>query len=327
MKDPNYVPDWAAEVAQRLRLGGDDNDDDNDGNRTSTNTSTRSNAKATPSQPSQKSKRSFSPPASRRSLADTSRFSGSASHAHGSSSPRSTLARFRDLPSSAVLLLFTPVVVPSGFSTLDGNTEGNEEKDSRKNRNRNNKNVSVPTTSNSRSSNNNNPSLAIPALQASNGNSNSNSNSKTQTDTDPFELLGKALALHHPRIRHVPYVPAAGFTETHQAFLEQADGVVVVTCEPASAEPTNAELTNAEAEVEVEDAKLDALLAQQASFAHEAATALSEIGGKKQCVPMVNFHFGDDQWTQDVTGYLNVWGGEGYGEGSVGGVVGVLFGG
>ncbi|KAF2810584.1 uncharacterized protein BDZ99DRAFT_475502 [Mytilinidion resinicola] len=46
--------------------------------------------------------------------------------------------------------------------------------------------------------------------------------------TDPFEPLGRALAQRHARIRHVPYVPAVGMTDTHLAFLRHAGAVVVV---------------------------------------------------------------------------------------------------
>lgn len=57
---------------------------------------------------------------------------------------------------------------------------------------------------------------------------------KNAESVDPFEILGRALSRHHRRIRHVPYVPRVGFTETHDAFLSQADAVVVVICEPES---------------------------------------------------------------------------------------------
>ncbi|KJX96373.1 hypothetical protein TI39_contig640g00009 [Zymoseptoria brevis] len=56
--------------------------------------------------------------------------------------------------------------------------------------------------------------------------------SNNTTTVDPFEILGRALSTHHTRIRHVPYVPTIGFTETHDAFLSQADAVIVVICEP-----------------------------------------------------------------------------------------------
>ncbi|KAK4632067.1 hypothetical protein CLAFUW4_03739 [Fulvia fulva] len=55
---------------------------------------------------------------------------------------------------------------------------------------------------------------------------------KTNGSADPFEPLGRALSRHHKRVRHVPYVPNIGFTETHDAFLSQADAVIVVICEP-----------------------------------------------------------------------------------------------
>ncbi|EME47879.1 hypothetical protein DOTSEDRAFT_69717 [Dothistroma septosporum NZE10] len=57
---------------------------------------------------------------------------------------------------------------------------------------------------------------------------------KTTGSTDPFEILGRAMSRHHKRVRHVPYVPDIGFTDTHDAFLGQADAVVVVICEPES---------------------------------------------------------------------------------------------
>ncbi|CAK4032633.1 Hypothetical predicted protein [Lecanosticta acicola] len=58
---------------------------------------------------------------------------------------------------------------------------------------------------------------------------------KTSESVDPFEILGRAFSRHHRRIRHVPYVPRVGFTETHDAFLSQADAVIVVICEPETA--------------------------------------------------------------------------------------------
>jgi len=52
------------------------------------------------------------------------------------------------------------------------------------------------------------------------------------TSTDPFEVLGRDLSKKHRRLRHVPYVPTVGMTETHAAFIEQAAVVIVVMCEP-----------------------------------------------------------------------------------------------
>lgn len=50
--------------------------------------------------------------------------------------------------------------------------------------------------------------------------------------TDPFEAFGRELSKHHHRLRHVPYLPGVGMTDTHIAFIEQAAAVIVVICEP-----------------------------------------------------------------------------------------------
>lgn len=49
---------------------------------------------------------------------------------------------------------------------------------------------------------------------------------------DPFEDLGRSLSVFHKRIRHVPYVTAVGFTQTHAKFISEAGGVIIVVCEP-----------------------------------------------------------------------------------------------
>jgi hypothetical protein len=51
---------------------------------------------------------------------------------------------------------------------------------------------------------------------------------RTSQNIDPFEALGRGIERHHPRIRHVPYVPSTGMTVTHQRFLEAADSAAVV---------------------------------------------------------------------------------------------------
>lgn len=51
---------------------------------------------------------------------------------------------------------------------------------------------------------------------------------RSSTNMDPFEPLGRGIEKHHSRIQHVPYVPAAGLTGTHQRFLEQPDTAAVV---------------------------------------------------------------------------------------------------
>ncbi|KAK0652260.1 hypothetical protein B0T16DRAFT_99246 [Cercophora newfieldiana] len=50
--------------------------------------------------------------------------------------------------------------------------------------------------------------------------------------TDPFEPLGKALARHHPWIRHVPYLPRNGITGTHVVHIRLATAVVFVISGP-----------------------------------------------------------------------------------------------
>lgn len=49
---------------------------------------------------------------------------------------------------------------------------------------------------------------------------------------DPFEPLGKALASHHPWIRHVPYLPRNGITGTHVVHIRLATAVIFVISGP-----------------------------------------------------------------------------------------------
>ncbi|KAK4240493.1 hypothetical protein C8A03DRAFT_13188 [Achaetomium macrosporum] len=50
--------------------------------------------------------------------------------------------------------------------------------------------------------------------------------------SDPFEPLGKALARHHPWVRHVPYMPRNGITGTHVVHIRLAAAVVFVVSGP-----------------------------------------------------------------------------------------------
>lgn len=50
--------------------------------------------------------------------------------------------------------------------------------------------------------------------------------------SDPFEQFGKALSKHHKRIRHVPYLATVGLTEIHKAFIDEADAMITMVCEP-----------------------------------------------------------------------------------------------
>ncbi|KAI7235293.1 hypothetical protein KC330_g4328 [Hortaea werneckii] len=188
-----------------------------------------------------------------------------------SRSPARNIAQLRDLPASAILMLFTPVMISY-----------------------------VPA-----------PNTPPPSKLA----------------TDPFESLGKAFSKHHRRIRHVPYVPAVGFTDTHEAFLAQADAVILVSCGGGSEQQHPPPPI-----IKVESRTKDdptSILAKQAQFAHDASLALAEMGGGDGCsrnVPMINFHFGDDQWPDQATEYLNVWAGERYSTESVKQIVELVFG-
>jgi hypothetical protein len=72
-----------------------------------------------------------------------------------------------------------------------------------------------------------------------------NRESKT---TDPFESFGRELSKLHHRLRHVPYVPKVGMTDTHIAFIEQAAAVVVVICKPADSDKESLPLQQSFAE-------------------------------------------------------------------------------
>ena len=120
------------------------------------------------------------------------------------SSPNN-LAALRSLPPAANILLFTPVIVPSGrvLGVAKGDT------------------------------------------------------------IDPFEVFGRALSQYHRRIRHVPYVAKAGFTEIHEAFISQADAVITVVCEPE-----HDKLQSMSNQMDFAEQALDALEGKEASASH-----------------------------------------------------------
>ncbi|KAK0352018.1 hypothetical protein LTR91_021803 [Friedmanniomyces endolithicus] len=189
------------------------------------------------------------------------------------SSSHRSLAKLRDLDPTAILLLFTPVMVPAGYlKDQQRASDEDAQVDSK-----------APVSTASRA-----------ALLT----------------TDPFEMLGIALSKQHSRVRHVPYVPSVGFTDTHDHFLEKAHAVLVVSCEPtisAGASPgTDLEFT----------------LAKQAEFVGCVATELEESGRQ---VPMVNLSFGGDEWENQVPTYSRIWVGEKYDAESVVNVVKLVF--
>jgi hypothetical protein len=105
-------------------------------------------------------------------------------------------------------------------------------------------------------------------------------NKTTVAAVDPFEILGRALSTHHARIRHVPYVPTVGFTETHDAFLSQADAVIIVICEPMKSKHDG-----------VQD---------QVKFAKAAHEAMGYFGGPvKDPLALVQCGDADGSWWPD----------------------------
>lgn len=101
----------------------------------------------------------------------------------------------------------------------------------------------------------------------------SNPDAKPQI-LDPFEAFGREISKSHKRVRHVPYVPKTGWTETHEAWLTQAAAVVVVTCQPSPAQEQNAE--------------------QQSDFVSALADARWESLPDPQAVPYILMQFNGD---------------------------------
>jgi len=60
---------------------------------------------------------------------------------------------------------------------------------------------------------------------------------------DPFECLGRALARHHPKVRHAPYT-VRGITSTHVALIKRAAAVIFVAAN-ANRPNTNSQLETA----------------------------------------------------------------------------------
>ncbi|CZT18816.1 uncharacterized protein RCC_04660 [Ramularia collo-cygni] len=102
--------------------------------------------------------------------------------------------------------------------------------------------------------------VLTPSTSSSTKKSTSSSTSSSLSPSiDPFETLGRSLASHHPRIRHVPYIPSVGFTSTHSAFLHEASAIIIVLCEASHNKSTS--------------------LGQQLSFAEAALSATTCSGG------------------------------------------------
>lgn len=121
--------------------------------------------------------------------------------------------------------------------------------------------------------------LFTPVITPASTVSSKSSSSSSSTPMNPFEILGRALAANHPRIRHVPYIPAMGFTSTHPAFLGQADAVIVVVCETQSSRKESLRCQFAFAEKTREDSETPPVLIRCGDF--------DGIRGPKDVFPIV----------------------------------------
>jgi hypothetical protein len=106
--------------------------------------------------------------------------------------------------------------------------------------------------------------------------------------TDPFEAFGRELSKHHHRLRHVPYLPSFGMTDTHIAFIEQAAAVIVVICEPEDSDEQSISI------------------ADQQFFADEVLAQRGDLkdGDKETPFVLVRFEDTESEYTDDK--YNNV---------------------
>lgn len=97
--------------------------------------------------------------------------------------------------------------------------------------------------------------------------------------SDPFESMVVALSKHHPRIRHVPFVPKVGLTETHLAWIRRADAIVTVNCEITASDGLSP----------------DQSVKNQASFATAVADAMHTMRADSDEVSLTCAYCGQDQ--------------------------------
>lgn len=98
-------------------------------------------------------------------------------------------------------------------------------------------------------------------------------------NVDPFEVFGRELSQHHSRVRHVPYVPKVGFTETHDAWVSKADAVFMLVCEPDVAKHES--MSN---QMDFAENALDAIEGKEANAAQ--AMVLVQCGGAEYRPPV-----------------------------------------
>jgi hypothetical protein len=106
--------------------------------------------------------------------------------------------------------------------------------------------------------------------------------------TDPFEVFGRELSKHHHRLRHVPYLPRIGMTDTHIAFVEQAAAVIVVICEPEDSDD------------------MEQSIERQQSFANDVLARREDLADEDKETPfvLVQFEHMDSEYVDDE--YSNV---------------------
>lgn len=101
--------------------------------------------------------------------------------------------------------------------------------------------------------------------------------------TDPFEAFGRELSKYHHRLRHVPYLPRVGMTDTHAAFIEQAAAVVVVICEPEDSDD------------------MEQSIKRQQSFADDVLAKREDLidAGEETPFVLIRFENTDSEYTGD----------------------------
>lgn len=88
--------------------------------------------------------------------------------------------------------------------------------------------------------------------------------------TDPLESFGQALSQYHKRIRHVPFVPKVGLTDTHLAWIRRANAIVIINCEALS---------------DSKDTNTDDSLANQVGFTSAVSEAINSMRADADDVP------------------------------------------
>lgn len=95
----------------------------------------------------------------------------------------------------------------------------------------------------------------------------------TVGNMDPFEPFGKALAQHHQRVMHVPYVPQDGLVDFHKLMLNHASAAIIVIAEPAESTEADSKLLPKHS-LKKQLIFVDALLKERAKLSDEVPLIL-----------------------------------------------------